>query len=171
MSEERTLSPLEMCDPEPVWCGTEEEKYVPFGEEQYYNTSMCLLINDETGETQSRKTSIKYEKFMHDQLRWRLKYADYNGLTASRKAEDEKYKQDQKYYKFCLGESGRKVFEDFISKYRTDKFKTGMNPPDAYVVYVITPTSLGDIVTAEVRRHLQTSGYEVLDKCEVYNEI
>lgn len=171
MEEKRTLSPLEASDPEPIWCGTEEEKYVPMGDEQYYQTSMCMFINDETGETQTRKTSIKYEKFLQDQMRWQMKYADYNGLTAKIKQRNEKYEQDQKYYKFCLGESGRKVYEDFISKYRTDKYKTGMNPPSAYVVFVITPTSLGDVVVAEVRNHNAEGGYDVIDKCTVYSEI
>lgn len=170
MEKERTLSPLEMCDPEPIWCGTEEEKYVPLGEEDYYNTSRAMLINNVTGEVQHRKWSIQYTRFFTEHLRWECKYAEYNGLAAAQEAEEEAWRERHKYYNFCLGELGEAKFKEFISKYQTTEFKSGMNPPNAYYVFVIHPTPLGEVVDCEVRIH-KGDHYELLEKCEVVNEI
>jgi len=162
----RKPSPLEAGEPQPVWLGTEEDKLAPLDEDKYYNTSTVLMPDGSY-----RHVSVAYEKYLHEDLVWQIKYTDYNGRSKRFKEQQEKRNIENKYYKFCLGEEGQKKFDDFIKKYRNYENKSGMYPPGAYYVFIIHPTYLGDVVTCEVRQSDKYGDETIIDSCEVYNEI
>lgn len=169
-SKEWGPTPLEASAPMPVWVGDEESTYVPKGLEKYYNTDRVMIgINNKRGIY--RKHKPEYMEYWSQYHAWLNDFADYNGYATRLREQLNKREEEQRYYRFELGEEGRKNAHEFIDKMENGapeekrKRKYG-----AYSYrYVIYPTELGEVCYIEAYNHGDDKN--IVDRKEVYNQI